>query len=96
MKEKDRHNLEISALKQEMEIARKTYELRCMQMETEAKGAKVELEVKLKELERLLTDSRNKVKELEAKSESKHQRWNKKEHSYQKFIDFQFGALKVY
>ncbi|CAL2262264.1 unnamed protein product [Prunus armeniaca] len=66
LKEKDQSNLEISGLKQELDIAKKTYDLRCLQMETEAKGARAELE-------RLLEESRNKVKELEANSESKFQ-----------------------
>ncbi|XP_021810864.1 kinesin-like protein KIN-14K isoform X2 [Prunus avium] len=66
LKEKDQSNLEISGLKQELDIAKKTYDLRCLQMETEAKGARAELE-------RLLEESRNKVKELEGNSESKFQ-----------------------
>ncbi|KAB2609524.1 kinesin-4-like [Pyrus ussuriensis x Pyrus communis] len=73
MKEKDQCNLEISGLKQELDIAKKTYDLRCLQMETEAKGARAELEERIKELERLLAESRSKVKELQENSESKHQ-----------------------
>ncbi|XP_018500821.2 kinesin-like protein KIN-14P [Pyrus x bretschneideri] len=73
MKERDQSNLEISGLKQELDIAKKTYDLRCLQMETEAKGARAELEERIKELERLLAESRSKVKELQANSESKHQ-----------------------
>ncbi|KAK9278353.1 hypothetical protein L1049_027918 [Liquidambar formosana] len=94
MKEKDYFNLEISTLKQELEIARKTYELRCLQMEMETMGAKAGLEERLKELEDLLIDSRNKVKELEETSESKYQMWNKKEHGYQKYMDLQFDTLQ--
>ncbi|KAK1565614.1 hypothetical protein Q3G72_030783 [Acer saccharum] len=94
MKEKDQHNLEISRLKQELEMAKKTYELRCLQMETESKGAAANLVDRLKELESLLTDSRNKVKELERHSESKFEGWSKKENIYQSFLDFQLGALR--
>ncbi|KAF8380237.1 hypothetical protein HHK36_027719 [Tetracentron sinense] len=94
MKEKDHSDLEISVVKQELEIARKTYEERCLQLETHAKEAKVELDERLKELECLLTDSTKKVKELESFSESKCQSWNKKENIYQSFMDFQFGALR--
>ncbi|XP_057954477.1 kinesin-like protein KIN-14C isoform X2 [Malania oleifera] len=93
-KEKEHYNQEISTLKQELDIVRNTYEHRCSQMETQAKGAKVELEERLKELEHLLADSKNKVKDLEAYSESKCQRWNKKEHIYKICMDFQFGALR--
>ncbi|CAN6714314.1 unnamed protein product [Malus baccata var. baccata] len=73
MKERDQGNLEISGLKQELDIAKKTYDLRCLQMEMEAKGARTELEERIKDLERLLAESRRKVKELQAISESKHQ-----------------------
>lgn len=72
-KEKEHCNLEISGLKQELDITKKTYDLRCLQMETEAKGVKAALEERVKELERLLADSGNKVKELEENCESKHQ-----------------------
>ncbi|CAI9754124.1 unnamed protein product [Fraxinus pennsylvanica] len=93
-KEKDDHNQEIVALKQELEIARKTYEQKCLQMETESTGSHQELEERLKELGNLLTESRNKVKVLEANSESKFKLWNKQEHNYRKFTEFQLGALR--
>ncbi|KAL3529350.1 hypothetical protein ACH5RR_008672 [Cinchona calisaya] len=93
-KEKDDYNHEITALKQELEMARKTHEECCLQMETEAKGAQQELEGKLREVVNLLTDSKNRVKKLEALSESKTEGWNKKEHIYQIFTEFQLGALR--
>ncbi|XP_075663168.1 kinesin-like protein KIN-14C [Castanea sativa] len=94
MKEKENNNLEISTLKQELEIAKKAYELHCSQMDTQAKDAKTTLEERLKELENLLEDSKNKVKKLESYSESKYQRWNQKEQIYQSNMEFQFGALQ--
>ncbi|KAJ4960365.1 hypothetical protein NE237_020275 [Protea cynaroides] len=94
VKEKDYIDLEISTLKQELELANKKYEQHYLQLETQAKGTKIELEEKLKELMVLLEDSRKKVEELEAFSESKAQSWNKKEHSYQTFIDSQFKSLQ--
>ncbi|PSR89207.1 Kinesin-like protein, partial [Actinidia chinensis var. chinensis] len=93
-KEKDQINNEILKLKQEMEIARKENEECCIQMETEAKGAQRELADRLKKVTHLLTESRSRVKELEAYSESKNQRWNKKEHIYQIFTEFHLGALR--
>lgn len=95
MKEKDHNNFEISTLKQELEITKKACELRCMQMETEAKSTQRELEKKLEDLEHLFKNSQNKVKELESNSETKSQRWNQKEHIYQSVMEFQFGALQV-
>ncbi|CAK9147721.1 unnamed protein product [Ilex paraguariensis] len=94
MKEKDDHYHEIAALKQELERARKTYEQQCFQMETGAKRAQQDLEERLKEVVQLLTESKSRVKELEAYSETKCQRWNKKEHISQIFTEFQLGALR--
>lgn len=94
MKEKDQQMLENLALKQELEMAKKTYELRCLHMETEYKGAKSGFEERIKELEHLLQVSRNKVRELEANSDSKYQRWSRKESIYQSFMDLQHGALR--
>ncbi|XP_037491884.1 kinesin-like protein KIN-14O isoform X1 [Jatropha curcas] len=94
MKEKEQSNIELSALKQELEMTKKTYELHCLQMETEAKDAKAEFEERLKELGHLLEDSRNKVKMLEAYSESQNQSWKKKELIFQSLTGIQFGALE--
>ncbi|CAI9786793.1 unnamed protein product [Fraxinus pennsylvanica] len=94
MKEKDDHNKEIAVFKQELEIARKTYEQKCLQMDTESTRSHQELQERLKEFGNLLTESRNKVRLLEASSESKSEWWNKKEHGYHKFTEFQLGALR--
>lgn len=94
MKEKDQQMLENLALKQELEMAKKTYELRCLQRETEYKGANSGFEERIKELEHLLQVSRNKVRELEANSDSKYQRWSRKESIYQSFMDLQHCALR--
>ncbi|KAA8520832.1 hypothetical protein F0562_011505 [Nyssa sinensis] len=93
MKETDQNNIQILALKQELELAKRTYDKHCLQLETQAKETKVELE-KLMDLECLLTDSRKKVKELEALSASKSMRWKKKELSYKSFMDSQFESLQ--
>lgn len=95
MKEKDESSLEISALKQKLEFAKKTSELHCSRVETEAKSAKADLEAKLRELEGLLTASRIKVKELEENSDSKNQGWSRKENIYLSFLELQLGALRV-
>ncbi|KAL9433263.1 hypothetical protein AB3S75_028149 [Citrus x aurantiifolia] len=94
MKEKDQQMLENLALKQELEMGKKTYELHCLQRETEYKGAKSGFEERIKELEHLLQVSRNKVRELEANSDSKYQRWSRKESIYHSFMDLQHGALR--
>ncbi|XP_048137261.1 kinesin-like protein KIN-14C isoform X3 [Rhodamnia argentea] len=79
---------------QELEEAKKTYQLRHLQIETEANAAKMKFEDRIRKLEQDLADSINKVKQLEAYSESRNQKWNKKEHRFHDFMDFQFGALR--
>ena len=61
MKEQEDKNLEISALKQELEKTKRTYEVQRSQLETEAKDAKVELTQKSREYEHRLEELRNKV-----------------------------------
>ncbi|KAJ6759770.1 KINESIN-LIKE PROTEIN KIN-14P [Salix purpurea] len=94
IKEQEQRDVELSDLKQELKLAKQTYELHCLQMETEAKAAKDGLEGRIKELEILLEDSRNQVRVLEAYSQSKSNMFNKKEHIFKSFVEFQFGALK--
>ncbi|GFZ01375.1 P-loop nucleoside triphosphate hydrolases superfamily protein with CH (Calponin Homology) domain-containing protein [Actinidia rufa] len=94
MQEKDHAEFQISALKQQLELAKKTHEMHCFQLETQAKETKVELEKKLMELEYLLTDSRDRIKDLEAFSESKSLRWKKKELTYKRVLDSQSGLLQ--
>lgn len=95
MRQNDNHEIETSLLKQELELAKKTYEKNCSQLETQAVETKAELENKLTELQSLLNDSRKKVKELEAFSESKILKWRRKEHGYKHFIDSHVGSLQV-
>lgn len=95
-KEKEQINNEIWTLKQELETARKANEESCLQIENEGNKTQQELEERLKEVMHLLTESRSRVKELEAYLESKDERLNKKETIYQRFTDFQLGALRVW
>ncbi|CAI9113576.1 OLC1v1014205C1 [Oldenlandia corymbosa var. corymbosa] len=91
---KEDHSQEIADLKQELETARKAHEQRCLQMETEARAAQQVLQERLNEVEKLLTVSKSRVRDLEASSEQKSKGWNKKEHIYQIFTEFQLGALR--
>jgi kinesin family protein C2/C3 len=93
--EREQRDLDLSTLKQELELVKETHELRHLQMEAEAKGAKAGLEERLKELELHLEDSRNQVKVLSAYSESKSKTFNEKEDIFKGFVEFQFGALQV-
>ncbi|KAF8033038.1 hypothetical protein BT93_D1811 [Corymbia citriodora subsp. variegata] len=93
-KEKDDTCAEVLTLKRNIEMARKTYENQRLQLEAEAGKTKLELEKKVEELECQLEDSRKKVAELEEFSANKYQRWKRKEHKYQGFIEFQVDALQ--
>ncbi|KAL0665015.1 hypothetical protein Bca4012_101853 [Brassica carinata] len=64
------------------------------QMEKETKTANTSLERKIQELEQNLVNWKNRVKEMEEKSESKHQSWSQKEVSYRSFINHQSQALQ--
>ncbi|KDP25433.1 hypothetical protein JCGZ_20589 [Jatropha curcas] len=92
--EKNHSDIEKLTLKKELELVKKKHEEHCLVLEVQSKETKVELEKRLEELECFLAESRNKVKELESFSESKSQRWKKKEGTYQSFINYQFKALQ--
>ncbi|KAJ0255741.1 Kinesin-like protein KIN-14P [Hirschfeldia incana] len=64
------------------------------QMEKETKNANSSLEGKIQELEQNLVIWKSRVKEMEEKSESKHQSWSQKEVSYRSFINHQSQALQ--
>ncbi|CAG7904546.1 unnamed protein product [Brassica rapa] len=64
------------------------------QMEKETKTVNTSFERKIQELEQNLINWKNRVKEMEEKSESKHQSWSQKEVSYKSFIDHQSQALQ--
>ncbi|XAR63915.1 Minus-end-directed kinesin ATPase, partial [Bertholletia excelsa] len=93
-KENDEINQEILTLKRELEIARKENEESSIQLKAAAEGAQLELEQKLKDVTHLLTESKNRVNELEVNSEAKTLQWSKKEQFYQISTEFQLGALK--
>ncbi|RDY11103.1 Kinesin-like protein KIN-14O, partial [Mucuna pruriens] len=65
VKEKEDKNLEISALKRELEKAKRPYEVQFSQLVEEAKGVKAELTHKTLEYEHQLDELRNKVEKLE-------------------------------
>ncbi|KAM1185398.1 hypothetical protein ACFX2I_014604 [Malus domestica] len=92
--EKDHRDSQISTLKRELEMATSRHESYCQKLEANAKEAKLQLERKLKELECILTDSKQNQKELEASLENESGRWKNKERTYQSFVACQSGALQ--
>ncbi|KAL1188047.1 Kinesin-like protein KIN-14J [Cardamine amara subsp. amara] len=93
-KEKERSDAEIRKLKQELKVVKETHENQCLELEAKAQKTKADLEKKLKDAELQVVDSSKKVKELEKLCQHKSQRWEKKECTYQNFIDNQAGALQ--
>lgn len=94
-KEKERSDAEIRKLKQELKLVKEAHENQCLDLEAKVQKTKLELEYKLKDAEIQAADSTRKVKELEKLCQSKSQKWEKKEGTYQNFIDNQSGALQV-
>ncbi|KAK4488283.1 hypothetical protein RD792_004033 [Penstemon davidsonii] len=92
--EKNRCESQILSLKEELALTKKNYEENLLQLEAKAEETKDNLQKKILELECLLTDSSNKLKELEDFSESKFLSWRRKEHGYRHCIDSQFGTLQ--
>lgn len=95
MKEKEQVDLEISSVKQELDVTKRNYELRCSGYVKEANEAKSEFEENLRKLGGLLDDSKHKIRELEENSEIKCQNWIKKENIVGSFMDSQLDALRV-
>ncbi|XP_014508699.1 kinesin-like protein KIN-14J isoform X2 [Vigna radiata var. radiata] len=93
-KEKVRSEIEISALKQDLEIAKRTHEKHVSELELLVAESKAEYEKRIEELKLHLADARKQVKELEAFSESRFLNWKNKEHSYQTIVNFQFGVFQ--
>lgn len=93
--ETEKYIREIASLKQELEMAKTIHEQQCLEMQKETKGVKAGLQARLNELESLLDDSNNRVKELETSAKSKCQSWSMKVNTYQSFMDSQFHALRV-
>ncbi|KAF2570665.1 hypothetical protein F2Q70_00001299 [Brassica cretica] len=94
-KEKELSDADIRKLKQELKVVKETHANQCLELEAQAQNSKVELESKLKDAELQVAESTRKVKELEKLYLSKSQKWEKKECTYQSFIDNQFGALQA-
>lgn len=93
---KQEYSNEIATLKQDLGSARESFEQQRLEIvNSVSRGTQQDLEEKLKETVILLTESKNKVLELESFSESSLQRWSKKESMYQTFTEFQLSAMRV-
>ncbi|ESQ46821.1 hypothetical protein EUTSA_v10027635mg [Eutrema salsugineum] len=92
--ENELSDAELSKLKQELEIVKETHEKEMLELESNARKAKTELEKQLEDSELRVVGSTEKVKELEKLCETKTKRWEKKEQTYKSFIYHQSEALQ--
>ncbi|KAF3788888.1 hypothetical protein EJ110_NYTH15419 [Nymphaea thermarum] len=95
MKEKEQMELAVSSLSEELETAKRTYELHCLDLETQGKEAAHELKKKMEQLEFFLEESKWKNKELEAVSESRAQKWKLQEVGFKRLIDIHLRDIGV-
>ncbi|KAL6851765.1 hypothetical protein ACP4OV_020329 [Aristida adscensionis] len=89
MKEKAHCEHALVSLKNEMEERTRMHEQQLEQIERKAKQMEEQLTTKVNEVEYLLLQSNKKIKEVEAASELKLQLWNKKENTFQRYMETQ-------
>ncbi|KAF7828271.1 kinesin-like protein KIN-14J isoform X1 [Senna tora] len=93
-RDKVRNEIEISALKQELETAKRAHEEHCLQLELDVNESKADYEKRIGEHERDLANARKQVKELKTILKSRSLKWKDKEHIYNCFLNDQFGAFQ--
>ncbi|CAN8272857.1 unnamed protein product [Cochlearia groenlandica] len=93
-KQKELSDAEISKLKQELEVLKETHEKQLLILKSNAQEAKDELEKQLKDSDLRILDSTKKSKELENICEAKTKIWEKKESTYNSFINHQSQFLQ--
>ncbi|CAN8238501.1 unnamed protein product [Cochlearia groenlandica] len=93
-KQKELSDAEISKLKQELEVMKETHEKQLLILKSNAQEAKDELEKQLKDSDLRILDSTKKSKELENICEAKTKIWEKKESTYNSFINHQSRSLQ--
>lgn len=96
MKERDEREIEIGALKHELELVKMSYEKDCSQLEIEVKETRAKLQEKIMDLESLLQVSNKKVNELEETFEHEIQKLKNRELRYSCFLHSQFDVMKVW
>ena len=95
MKEKEHSENIIESLKKDMEAMNRMHKEHLEQIERKAKQMEEQFTTKVKEVEYLLLQSNKKVEEVEAASKLKSQLWDKKEHTFQSYMDNQHFHIKV-
>ncbi|CAL5095875.1 unnamed protein product [Urochloa decumbens] len=94
MKEREHSENIIESLKKDMEAMNKMHKEQLEQIERKAKKMEEQLTTKVKEVEYLLLQSNKKIEEVEAASKLKSQLWDKKENTFQSYMDHQQLYIK--
>uniref|UniRef100_A0A7N0UUT3 Kinesin motor domain-containing protein n=1 Tax=Kalanchoe fedtschenkoi TaxID=63787 RepID=A0A7N0UUT3_KALFE len=94
LEEKDHNDLEILALKEDLNMTKKTFENLWLELEAHARETKIDMEQKVKELEYLLMGSRDEINDLKAHCAYITQLWKKKEITYKSSLELQSSALQ--
>jgi kinesin family protein C2/C3 len=96
-KDKVRSEIEISQMKQDLEMMKRSHEDHVLQLELQASESKAEYEKRIRELKCQLADARKQVmKGPEAFLESRYLNWKNKEHTYQSFLNQQVGVSRCF
>ncbi|GLJ30814.1 hypothetical protein SUGI_0611570 [Cryptomeria japonica] len=94
IKEREESNAAIQALKEELEMMKKTYQEYMQQLESQKCDVELDLQKKLKETEDLLVLSKRKTEELEETTAMELQSVRLRDAFYQKFSSSHFQALQ--
>ncbi|XP_028767484.1 LOW QUALITY PROTEIN: kinesin-like protein KIN-14J [Neltuma alba] len=85
-RDKVRNEIEISALKQELETTKRAHEEQCLLLELHLSESKAHYEKRTEELESHLANARTQVKELKTFLKSRSLKWKDKEHTFESFL----------
>ncbi|CAM0954505.1 unnamed protein product [Alopecurus aequalis] len=94
MKETENAGNMIASLKEEMEEMNRLHEQQLYQFEVKTKQLEDQLTSKVKEFELLVVHSNRKIEEIETASQLQSQLWNKKENTFQDYMNTQQSYVK--
>jgi kinesin family member C2/C3 len=94
-KDNDTSDIIISKLRQELVVSGRAHRIRIQELESRAFHDSEQFEQKIKELERMLEDSRQRGRGLEVLLQSKMETWTRKEIMVNQIADLQIQSIKV-
>lgn len=96
IKDKEKRDKVVTELKQTLETMKRSYQEQLQKLERNANDSELELKKRLKEAECLLSESREKIQQIEAETSSKYQNWSKKEDIFQSFMVLLLQSVQVF